>query len=188
MNQYTIEIDGIGPVLFVRSKRAKQLSISIKPFSGVRAAVPYRISFKKAEEFVCLKSDWILKHLDRMKEIEQRHESASRHFADIDRASARKILTGRLKCLAQEHGFVCNKVSIRNQKTRWGSCSAKNDISLNMKLVRLPDDLIDYIILHELLHTRIKNHGRYFFAELDKLVGNAREMRSRLREYGVGLL
>lgn len=188
MNEYTLEINDIGPVLFVRSRRAKQLSISIKPFRGVRVAVPPRISFTKAEEFVRVKSDWILKHLGRMKEIEGRHESVSRHFADIDRASAKKVLTGRLKCLAQEHGFSCNKISVRNQKTRWGSCSAKNNISLNMKLVRLPDDLIDYVILHELMHTKVKNHGRFFFIELDKLVGNARGMRSKLREYGVGLL
>lgn len=188
MNNYTIEVDGIGPVHFVRSKRAKRIIISVHPFSNVRVAVPQRISLAKAREFVSFKTDWILKNLDRMKDIEQRYESAFQHFADIDEASAKKVLVGRLKVLAKENGFTYNKVSIRNQRTRWGSCSAKNNISLNMKLVRLPNNLIDYIILHELLHTRIKNHSRYFFLELDKLVGNSRILRSRLRDYCIGIL
>jgi predicted metal-dependent hydrolase len=56
-----------------------------------------------------------------------------------------------------------------------------------MKLVRLPDELVDYVILHELVHTIIKNHGKVFWAEMDKLVGNGKQMSSRLRSYGIQL-
>ena len=68
----------------------------------------------------------------------------------INKEEAKVKLGKRLSELAKEHKFQYNKVSIRNQRTRWGSCSSKNNISLNMKLLHLPDQLIDYILLHEL--------------------------------------
>ena len=89
-------------------------------------------------------------------------------------------MTRRLKQLAEKHGFTYSKVFIRNQKTRWGSCSHKNDISLNIKLVCLPNDLLDYVILHELVHTRKKNHGKGFWVMLDRYMGNAKDFASRL--------
>ncbi|MFC1990575.1 M48 family metallopeptidase [Chloroflexota bacterium] len=79
-------------------------------------------------------------------------------------------------------------MSIRNQKTRWGSCSHKNNINLNMKLVLLPDELVDYVILHELVHTRIHNHSKRFWVELDKYVGDGKLMTSRIKKTGMGLL
>jgi len=94
----------------------------------------------------------------------------------------------RLNNLTKKNGFTYNRVFIRNQKTRWGSCSSKNNINLNVKLIRLPDELIDYVILHELVHTGIKNHSKAFWTELDRLVGNAKKMQSRLKEYGLGPL
>ena len=184
----TVLIDGVGPVLFERSKRAKHVNISVKPFEGVHVAVPDGLSFKKAEEFVNAKTDWIQRHLGRMKQYEEEKKIASDASVDIDRTKAKRKLTRRLKYLAGKHGFTYNRVFIRNQKTRWGSCSHKNNISLNTKLVKLPDELMDYVILHELVHTRVKDHSNDFWAELNSLVGNGKGMALRLREYGVGLL
>jgi len=184
----TIQIDGVGPVLFERSHRARCLNISVKPFTGVRVAVPDGLSFKKAEDFVHTRTDWINKHLARMKQFEREHEANSVTALDIDRAQAKRKLSRRLKYLAEKHGFTYNRVFIRNQRTRWGSCSQKNNISLNMKLVRLPGELMDYVILHELTHTRYKNHSNDFWAELDRIVGNGKGMDARLKEYGLGLL
>jgi predicted metal-dependent hydrolase len=186
-NSRTTNIDGVGPVLFEHSRRAKHVSISVKPFKGVRVAVPIDVSFRKAEEFVHAKARWIKRHLVKMKYYENQRETIWDNFTDIDRAKAKIELTRRLKHLAEKHGFTFSKVSIRNQRTRWGSCSHKNNISLNMKLVRLPDDLVDYVIIHELVHTRKKNHGKGFWAMLDKCVGNGKDFASRLRKYGVGL-
>jgi predicted metal-dependent hydrolase len=143
----TIEIDGVGPVLFERSKRAKHVNISVKPFTGVRVAVPDGLSFKKAEEFAHARADWIQQHLDKMKRYEKENKLISAASVDIDRAKAKRRLTRRLKYLAGKHGFSYNRVFIRNQKTRWGSCSCKNNISLNVKLVKLPEELMDYVIL-----------------------------------------
>jgi len=183
----TIHIDGVGPVLFERSKRAKRVSISVKPFKGVRVAVPHGLSFKKAAQFAQAKADWIKTHLEKMRQYERQGYFNS-HTADaIDREKARTQLTRRLQQLAKNNRFSYNRVFIRNQRTRWGSCSSKNNISLNIKLVTLPDELIDYVILHELVHTHKKDHSRAFWAEMDKLVGNGKKMASRLKSYGVRL-
>ncbi len=187
MNATTIKIDGVGLVLFERSKRAKRVSISVKPFKGVRVAVPYGLSFKKAAEFVHTKADWIKIHLEKMKQYEKQGYFDPNPTNGIDRVEAKTVLTRRLQQLAKNNGFSYNRVFIRNQRTRWGSCSTKNNISLNMKLVILPDELIDYVILHELVHTRKKDHSKAFWAEMDKLVDNAKKMASRLRSYGTGL-
>ncbi|MDM8525460.1 DUF45 domain-containing protein [Desulfococcaceae bacterium HSG8] len=183
-----VNIDGIGQVLFERSKRAKYLNISVKPRRLVRVAVPYGLSFKEAEELVCSKIDWIQKHLDKMKRLEEKHKIISKNSDEIDKAEASQKLVTRLNQLSEQHGFTYNNVSVRNQKTIWGSCSGKNNISLNIKLTLLPAELIDYVILHELLHTRIRNHSKSFWSELDKFVGNAKAKDSRLSEYKIGLL
>jgi len=183
-----IEIDGIGQILFERSKRAKHISISVKPFKGVRIAVPYGVSFNQAKQVAQSKRSWIRKHLNKMRQVEQEHEAFTKNSIKIDRAKARKKLVDRLNELSEQHGFSYNKVFIRNQKTRWGSCSAKNNINLNMKLVRLPDDLIDYVLLHELVHTSLKNHNNGFWVELNKLVGDAKGMSKKLNEYKVFLM
>jgi hypothetical protein len=77
---------------------------------------------------------------------------------------------------------------VKNQKTRWGSCSDKNNINLNINLVRLPDELIDYVILHELVHTRIKNHSHQFWEEMNKVVEDPKSLDKKLRQYTPSLL
>jgi len=180
-----IEIDGIGQLLFERSNRAKRINISVKLFKGVRVAVPYRVSFDEAIQFAQSKKNWIRNHLNKMKAVEKEHENFSKNSTEIDRAEARKKLVGRLNELSEKHGFSFNKVFMRNQRTRWGSCSSKNNINLNMKLIRLPDEMIDYVLLHELVHTRIKNHTKEFWRELDGLVGDAKAKSKRLKEYKI---
>ncbi len=184
----TIEIAGVGDILLERSSRAKHISLSVRPFKGVRVAVPYGVSFDKAKQVAQSKKSWIQKHLDKMKQVEKEHEVFSKNSTEINRAEARKKLVGRLYELSEQHGFSYSKVFMRNQKTRWGSCSAKNNISLNMKLVRLPDEIIEYVLLHELVHTRIKNHTNEFWTELNRLLGDAKKMDRRLNEYKIMLL
>ncbi len=183
-----IHIEPIGRVLFERSIRARRLNVSIKPFRGVRVAMPRTASLRQAEKFVQAKLAWIIKHLDRMKVLELQHQAAKVNAPVIDRDAARRKLQIRLDALAVLNGFTYNRLCIRNQKTRWGSCSATNNINLNVKLVLLPNRLIDYILLHELLHTRIKNHGPGFWAELNRLTGDAKGMARSLRSYGMKLL
>jgi len=182
------DIEGVGPVLFERSDRAKHLNISVKPFKGIRVAVPKGLSFNKAEKVVRSKVEWIKKHQAKMSLAELEHENILRNSVEIDRAKAKSKLKRKLNHLAKKNGYSYNRVFIRNQSTRWGSCSSKNNINLNVKLVRLPDELIDYVILHELVHTKIKSHSKEFWAELERLIKDAKSVHSRLQEYGFGLL
>ncbi len=179
----TLEIDGIGPVLFERSTRARHLGISVKPFSGVRVAVPRRVSFRAAEEFVAHKIEWIKKHQKRMSRLELEHVEFQRNRVNIDKRAARTKLVARLEQLSIEYGFSYNRVYIRNQKTLWGSCSHKNNISLNVRLVELPEELSDYVIIHELVHTRVKSHCARFWDELHRYVPDAKRVDKELRKY-----
>ena len=182
-----MRIAGVGKVLLQRSRRAKHICLSVRPFRGVRIAVPYGVPFARAQTFAKRKADWIRRQLQKTDRIEKQAAALTR-LSPIDRTAARRLLVSRLARLAEKHGFTYNRVYIRNQKTRWGSCSDRNNISLNMNLVRLSDELIDYTILHELVHTRVRNHSRHFWHQLDALVGDARALDRELRQYHVLLL
>lgn len=102
---------------------------------------------------------------------------------EICRLEARTFLPTKVEKLAKQFGFNYQKVFIKNQKSKWGSCSSMGNINLNLHLVRLPDHLIDYIILHELVHTHHLNHGSDFWSALNQVTnGKARlldrEMKS----------
>jgi predicted metal-dependent hydrolase len=99
------------------------------------------------------------------------------------RLEAKEFLPQRVSILAQKHDFQYNEVVIRNNKSVWGSCSSRKKISLSLHLMRLPDHLIDYIILHELSHTREANHGPGFWQLLDKVSGNAKGLDNEMKKY-----
>lgn len=183
-----IDIEGIGPVLLERSTRAKRLNITIKPFKGVRVAVPIGVPFTVAEQFTRTKTKWLNRHFARMKELEKLYEAASLNTITIDKKEATKILVKRLKEISEKHGYNYNRVSIRNQRTRWGSCSSKNNISLNIKLTLLPDTLRDFILLHELVHTKVRNHGKKFWAEITKAEPRAKELAKQVNQQSIRLL
>ncbi len=88
------------------------------------------------------------------------------------RRSAKSYLPTRLKELADLHGFTFKRVFIKNLKSRWGSCSGVDNVNLNLHLMRLPDELIDYVLLHELCHTIQKNHGPNFYKLMNKVMDN----------------
>ena len=175
---YLVEHPEVGTVKYIGNNRAKRIIISIKP-EYVRVVIPKRQSLKNAQKFVESRLDWIKRNKQRMNvQLEKK-----RKLPEIDRKVARKILCRRIGELAQLHNFVYNRVSIRKQKTRWGSCSTKNNINLNANLLHLPPELMDYVLLHELVHTRVKNHSKDFWDELETVVPNARQVDRRLKDY-----
>jgi len=181
-----ITIDNVGEVVLAQSKRAKQISITIKPFKPVRVAFPPRISFKKAKAYLDKHLEWVKKNTAYVRKVESQHNQTL-NDQNIPGENSRQYLVDRLDEMARIHGFSYNRVFIRNQKTRWGSCSEKNNINLNINLLKLKPELMDYVIIHELLHTRIKNHSRAYWTELDKYVGNAKQLDKQLKKHHLGL-
>jgi len=183
-----IEVPSLGPVVFSQSKRAKRMSILIRPFKPVRVAFPQRTSLRKAKKYLHKNLSWAKKSLDYVRKIEKEHETTLNNKPKLSKIKAKTILKERLCELASIHGFKYNKVFIRNQKTRWGSCSNLNNINLNINLVSLTEELMDYVILHELVHTEIKNHSKMYWAQLNKYVGGrAKELDKSLMKHKLGL-
>jgi predicted metal-dependent hydrolase len=101
---------------------------------------------------------------------------------------AEQLLPQRLNNLAQAHGFSYKSVGVRRLKSRWGSCSSKKEITLNYYLMQLPWPLIDYVLLHELTHTKHLNHSKAFWAAMDELLPNVKDVRKQLKAYRPWLL
>ena len=102
------------------------------------------------------------------------------------RKEAKAYLPTRINTLAKEHGFTLGKVSIRDSKGRWGSCSIQKNISLSLSLLKLPYPLIDYILLHELCHTVEMNHGKHFHTLLDKVCnGQSKALNKEVKKYSI---
>ena len=100
------------------------------------------------------------------------------------RVEAKAFLPGRIAWLASQYGFKHNNVTIKKLKSRWGSCSGVNNINLNLHLMRLPNELIDYVLLHELCHTVEKNHGKAFWSLLNRVTkSRARELDRMINQY-----
>ena len=179
-NKY-INYPEIGDVLFEKSRKAKRVIITVKSPSNIRVAVPKFISIKKAEYLILQKSDWIKKQQNKYAKkvnITELTKSAS---------SEQKLrIKKQVEHLAHKYGFSFSKITLRNMSTRWGSCTAKNNISLNIGLVALTDELRDYIILHELVHTKIKNHSKEFWNELGNFIPNPKALNRKLSQnYGL---
>lgn len=238
MPEKIIYIDGIGNILFIRSKRARYLNISVRPFAGARVSVPYGMSYSTAIEWVMEKVLWIRKHLAKMKELEDmqtRFDENSGHFTKkhelrlrkenrknisvrlskgkiniafpsgwdsgsievqsairkgIERAlkiEAKEYLPDKVKNLAERFKFRYNKLALKNIRSRWGSCSRKNNINLSIHLMRLPDHLIDYVILHELVHTVHHNHSARFWVMLNSITGRAKILDKELKKYRIAI-
>ena len=110
---------------------------------------------------------------------EQSQAYIEKCLTEIYRFEAKHILPKRLKELAAKHGFSYSRVTIRNNRRNWGSCSSQNNISLNLQMIKLPNRLIDYILLHELVHTEIKDHSAKFWRRLDEVSENRAKMLSK---------
>jgi predicted metal-dependent hydrolase len=183
-----VYLEGAGEVIIERSDRARCLRITIS-HDSIRVAVPRGVPLVKGRAFALDRLQWIRKHAARLQFHKKVHEELVLDLPPItDRAGARHKIIMRCEKLAQENGLTYNRIAVRSQRKRWGSCSTRNNINLNIKLVRLPQELMDYVIMHELVHIRIKSHGKVFWDELDKYVGDSKVLRKRLRQYILPLL
>jgi len=187
IKSFTKVIPGIGTVMFERSKKAKSINISVKPFEGIRVAVPFGLSYQQAEEIVKSKRRWLEENIQINRKVEEEHLARQQQKPACDRKEAREVLTKRLQELANQHGFTYNRLFMRCQKTKWGSCSSQGNINLNVKLLELPAHLIDYVILHELVHLQEKNHGVQFWEKLGNYVNDPKKVDKELKKYRLGI-
>ena len=183
----TIVLDGVGPVLFEKSRRARHIGLTVRAARGVRVVVPMRVSFDEARRVALTKRDWIERTLARVERARVRCREAVSAAESIDRRAARARLAGLLAALAEEHGFSPGRLSVRRQGTLWGSASPSGRIQLNACLAVVPLELAEYVILHELVHARVRGHGPAFWRELERHIPDVRGCRARLREYSLAL-
>jgi hypothetical protein len=174
-------------VTFKSYPKSRSIRISVKSNLKILVTFPKRCSLKKAEEFFNSKIIWVensLFKIEKQQLIKQKELEKSRpNLSSEEFLSKNLYLISRCKELAEKYGFLINKVFIRRQKTIWGSCSFNNNISLNGNLVFLSNDLIDYVILHELVHTKVKNHSKKFWDKLSEVLPNCHKLDKKLKDF-----
>jgi predicted metal-dependent hydrolase len=208
--QNIVNYRGIGEVKYTRNPRARNFSIRINQQGEVKVTVPRTVSWSRAEAFFASRQQWVLRKLDEINQLECRDSIPSegeclrirgRNYLvkmkngdsksedaiwRILRECAHDYLPGRVEELSQVHGYKITGLKIRKMKTRWGSCTAKKSINLNSWLMMIPESLSDYVILHELAHTKFPNHGSSFWKELDKTTGGLSLVyRKELRKHRI---
>ena len=157
----------VGDVLFVKKKGLRRMSLRVHPVKGVSVSVPYMVPYAVAMAFFRLKREWVIQTAARQKEKYANVPKAVPADIENMRRQAKAELPARLAELAARYAFTYNKVTIKHNATNWGSCSSRNNINLNLNIVRLPAILRDYILLHELCHLRHHDHGQAFHLLLE---------------------
>jgi len=185
MSTSTITVSNLDSVNFTRSPRAKYQRITVRSDKTITVTIPRGGSLSEAKQFLKSKITWIQKQLQK---IDQQTQCRDMPDLDIDLEKAQINLFNRLDYFSEKHSFSYTRAGFRCQKTRWGSCSGQNNISLNVNIAFLPEELQNYVLLHELVHTKVKNHSRKFWAELDKYTqSQAKELSKKLKKYRMKL-
>jgi predicted metal-dependent hydrolase len=182
-NKQVVAHPRLGPVTFHRRRGSRNIRLSVSASGGLLLSYPWHIPFAQAQAFLEQQQAWAQSALERVRQRSQNRKTLSPQEVEALRQRARETLPSRLEQLAHQHRFSYRKVFIKNNRTNWGSCSGVNNINLNLKIVLLPEHLRDYVMLHELCHTRIKNHGPQFWALLNSLTADkakiyAKELRT----------
>lgn len=169
-----------------KSARARRIRLTVKPGGSILLTVPRGATLQAAQAFVTQKNEWLRRAVSKMKTIAPRIV-LSRRVSRADREAARQFILKRIAVLNQVYNFVYRSVTIRNQKTRWGSCSRKGDLNFNYRVMLLPQELADYVIVHELCHLREFNHSDRFWELIAQVIPNPRLLRKALRSYDLRL-
>lgn len=193
---FHVEYDGKEynlPYTIIKSKR-KTCAISIDEECRITIRIPLYISMREAERFLQAKSRWLITHY--LTILEKKN---SRPRSDLS-AVQKNALEKRYKEAAREYipkrvtyyqaitGGNYSRISIRNQKTRWGSCSAKGTLSFNWRLMLAPPSILDYVVVHELCHLTHMNHSPAFWQAVEKAFPDYRNARKWLKDHGSELV
>lgn len=167
---------------WIKSNR-KTVAIQITEDGKLVVRSPYHASQKGIEKFLEEKYTWIMKHqaraleaMDRKRELTSKQRSEGIEYA-------RKIFPERIGYYARIMGVTYERVTLREQKTRWGSCSAKGNLNFNWKLALMPLELLDYVVVHELAHRIEMNHSERFWKIVEEVLPDYKERRKKLKTW-----
>ena len=160
----------LGEVLLRKSSRVRRVSIRVRNGREIVVTVPFWVPYSMGVSFLESRREWVRGVLRRV--ASQNDTLPEGESVDTLRARAKAELPPRLRTLAERYGFRYNRVTIKHNASNWGSCSNKGNINLNLNLMRVPEPLQDYILLHELTHLHHANHGTRFHKELESLLAD----------------
>ncbi len=165
--------------------RRKSIAIQITRDGRVKVRAPYGCPRSAIDSFLAEKRHWVLTHLE---EAEKTASMSGPALSDSERRRyielARDIFTQKTAWYAQIIGVTYNRIAIREQKTRWGSCSSKGNLNFNWRLIFAPPEVLDYVVVHELAHRKEMNHSKAFYAIVESVLPDYRKWRRWLSENG----
>lgn len=175
-------------VTVIRSNR-KTVAIQVNSDLSVTVRAPRSASEKDIEEILKKKEAWISKHIEKIKDAKERFEAEPTEKLTREKVialaeEALKVIPERVEYFAKVIGVTYGKITVRNQKTRWGSCSSKGNLNFNCLLMLAPPEVLDYVVVHELCHRKQMNHSKAFWLEVEKVLPNYKEVRKWLKEEG----
>lgn len=175
-------------ITLIRSRR-KSLAIEITPELQVVVRAPARMPVREINAFVQEKDDWIRAHLQQMAEKKRlreqyREQALSKEELQELATQAMKLIPQKVHYYAQIIGVTYGRITIRNQRTRWGSCSGKGNLNFNCLLLLMPEEVLDYVVVHELCHRKEMNHSARFWEEVEKILPDYRQRRKWLKDNG----
>lgn len=157
-------IESPARIVFTRHRRARRFVMRVLEDGTVRVTMPRWAAKRDAQAFVDANTEWIADQRTRRRAMRKPTPSALRPYVQRwHQRKAERELPGKLLALARAHGIAVTRVSIRDQRSRWGACSSRGTITLNWRLVLVPDFVCEYVLLHELMHRRELNHSRRFW-------------------------
>lgn len=168
------------PYRLVRSSR-RTVAIQIQPNGDLIVRAPRRMPTGAIDQFVASKRNWIEKHLPKQEALLPQFTEEELHALA---QQARRVIPERAAYFAPLVGVTYGSITIRSQKTRWGSCSSVGNLNFNCLLMLIPEKVRDYVVVHELCHRKEMNHSPRFWEEVEKILPDYRESRRWLRENG----
>lgn len=170
----------------IRSNR-KTMVIEVTRDAKVIVRAPARMPESEIQRFVSEKTGWIEKSLNKVRKKQAEAKTREKLSADdIEKLAQQALLVipPKVKYYAQRLGVTYGAITIRNQKTRWGSCSGKGNLNFNCLLMLTPEEIQDYVVVHELCHRKEMNHSERFWKEVERILPDYRERRKWLKEQG----
>jgi predicted metal-dependent hydrolase len=180
----TIALGGASIVYTLkRNKRAKRMRLSVRSGGALSVTIPYRFPEPLVERSMREHAEWILKQIAAFEQRGGRLAHYGREHYLEHKEAARQLAHARLAYFNQSYKFNYGDVSVRDQKTRWGSCSRSGNLNFNYKLAVVPEHVADYVIVHELCHCKEFNHSKAFWELVARTIPNHKEIRKQLRSF-----